>query len=53
MFAHIQETEANKVDSPKPQDLSGDCLSTMGKLMLAQARVVVAAPAAAATASCL
>eukprot|EP00983_Pelagomonas_calceolata_P117104 1160382-Pelagomonas_calceolata.AAC.15 len=38
LYAFIQEAEANKVDAPKPQDLSADCLSVMEKLMLAQVR---------------
>eukprot|EP00200_Dunaliella_tertiolecta_P017215 CAMPEP_0202411634 /NCGR_PEP_ID=MMETSP1128-20130828/22377_1 /ASSEMBLY_ACC=CAM_ASM_000463 /TAXON_ID=3047 /ORGANISM="Dunaliella tertiolecta, Strain CCMP1320" /LENGTH=780 /DNA_ID=CAMNT_0049017371 /DNA_START=116 /DNA_END=2454 /DNA_ORIENTATION=- len=41
LYAFIQEAEANKVDAPKPQDLSADCLSVMEKLMLAQAQECV------------
>jgi programmed cell death 6-interacting protein len=39
VFAHLREAEANKVDAPPPVDLSGECLTMMEKLMLAQAQV--------------
>lgn len=39
LFAHLKETEASKVDNPRPVDLSPECLSMMEKLMLAQAQV--------------
>eukprot|EP00967_Tisochrysis_lutea_P131500 scaffold228663_cov18-Tisochrysis_lutea.AAC.5 len=45
LYAFIQEAEANKVDAPKPQDLSADCLSVMEKLMLAQGSKDVSRPA--------
>lgn len=39
MFSHLKESEAAKVDNPRPVDLSPECLSMMEKLMLAQAQV--------------
>jgi hypothetical protein len=39
MFAHVKESEASKIDNPRPVDLSPECLSMMEKLMLAQAQV--------------
>lgn len=39
MFSHLKETEASKIDNPRPVDLSPECLSMMEKLMLAQAQV--------------
>lgn len=39
MFGHLKETEASKIDNPRPVDLSPECLSMMEKLMLAQAQV--------------
>jgi hypothetical protein len=41
MFAHLKESEASKVDNPRPVDLSPECLSMMEKLMMAQAQVRV------------
>eukprot|EP00878_Enallax_costatus_P005711 GHUV01005989.1.p1 GENE.GHUV01005989.1~~GHUV01005989.1.p1 ORF type:complete len:726 (+),score=266.47 GHUV01005989.1:1137-3314(+) len=41
MFAHLKETEASKIDNPRPVDLSPECLSMMEKLMLAQAQECV------------
>eukprot|EP00775_Hariotina_reticulata_P008073 gene8073-8268_t len=41
MFAHLKDTEASKVDAPRPVDLSPECLSMMEKLMLAQAQECV------------
>ncbi|KAF8060549.1 BRO1 [Scenedesmus sp. PABB004] len=41
MFAHLKEGEASKVDSPRPVDLSPECLTVMDKLMLAQAQECV------------
>jgi hypothetical protein len=42
MFGHLKETEASKVDNPRPVDLSPECLSMMEKLMMAQAQVRLA-----------
>lgn len=39
MFGYLKENEASKVDSPRPVDLSPECLSMMEKLMMAQAQV--------------
>lgn len=39
MFAHLRDAEANKVDAPRPVDLTPECCSMMEKLMLAQAQV--------------
>lgn len=39
MFAYLKESEASKIDNPRPVDLSPECLSMMEKLMLAQAQV--------------
>lgn len=39
MFGHLKESEAAKVDNPRPVDLSPECLSMMEKLMMAQAQV--------------
>jgi len=42
MFAHLKDTEASKIDAPRPVDLSPECLGMMEKLMLAQAQVMFA-----------
>jgi hypothetical protein len=39
MFAHLRETEAPKVDAPRPVDITPECCVLMEKLMLAQAQV--------------
>jgi hypothetical protein len=39
MFGHLREAEANKVDAPRPVDLTPECCTMMEKLMLAQAQV--------------
>ncbi|WIA35320.1 hypothetical protein OEZ86_003775 [Tetradesmus obliquus] len=41
MFGHLKESEAAKVDNPRPVDLSPECLSMMEKLMMAQAQECV------------
>lgn len=39
MFATLKEQEANKIDNPRPVDLSPECDTMLEKLMLAQAQV--------------
>ncbi|KIY99284.1 pH-response regulator protein palA/RIM20 [Monoraphidium neglectum] len=41
MFAHLRETEAPKVDAPRPVDITPECCVLMEKLMLAQAQECV------------
>jgi programmed cell death 6-interacting protein len=41
VFALLREGEANKVDSPRPTDLTAECVTIMEKLMLAQVGWVV------------
>jgi hypothetical protein len=39
MFAFLRDHEANKVDAPRPVDLTPECCALMERLMLAQAQV--------------
>lgn len=39
LFQYLRENECNKVDAPRPTDLSTECVSLLEKLMLAQAQV--------------
>jgi len=39
MFSHLRDVEANKVDAPRPVDLTPECCTLMERLMLAQAQV--------------